>query len=141
MSAARALRFYRQAQFCESRICGVEPCGLRVPQGETVVVHACWLEVQVLHRNKQKVKNMHKLLHVGFQVFAAVLLQMEACLRHSAVISQKISILNTCILEFSKYYVFYTVLLLQWALNHFIVDGITDAITLLKLLAPELFFF
>jgi len=30
---------------------------------------------------------------------------MEVYLRHSVIISQKISILSTCILEFSKYYI------------------------------------
>jgi hypothetical protein len=64
MSAARASRFYRQAQVCASRMCGVVPGSLLAPQGETC--HARWLarmcrsEVQVLRNTNHKVNKLEQ---------------------------------------------------------------------------------
>jgi hypothetical protein len=106
-SAARALRFYRQAQFRESRICGEVPCGLHVPQGETcharLLARTCRSEVQLLHRNKQKVEYAEATACGTWGSHSGVAAD-EVFQRHS-VTSQKIWILNTCILELSKYYV------------------------------------
>jgi hypothetical protein len=73
MLAARGLRFYRQAQFCESRICGVEPCGLRAPQGETCHARLLAQKFKFSTGINRKL-NMHQPLHVGFEVIAEVLL-------------------------------------------------------------------